>query len=189
MSHNPDISKDPAMLGASGYDRFEDDLYETPAWVTELLLDKLSWERVWEPACGRGAIAKVLTAYGIDVAATDLRDRGYGTPGVDFLTCEDETSRDIITNPPYAQAADFVRRALLLTEKHKGGVAMLMRNDWDAAASRDDLLKPGTRYWGKIVITKRIRWIEGTVGQPRHNHAWFIWGGTRHEWPRILRGR
>jgi hypothetical protein len=182
--------KDRAMMGPALHERHEDDLYETPAWVTELLLDKLGWEeQVWEPACGRGAIAKVLTAHGIDVAATDLREYGYGASGLDFLTCTDETSRDIITNPPYSKAAEFVRRALMLTEKNKGAVAMLMRNDWDAAASRDDLLKPGSRYWGKIVITRRIRWIEGTTGQPRHNHAWFIWGGARYEWPRILRGR
>jgi len=34
---------------------------------------------IWEPACGDGAISKVLLAAGFDVVSTDLIDRGFGT--------------------------------------------------------------------------------------------------------------
>ena len=65
------------------------DLYETPP---EAILALLAAEDVpavvWEPACGRGAMARVLRASGRHVVATDLVD--YATPDqdaarVDFL--------------------------------------------------------------------------------------------------------
>lgn len=177
------------MLGPARYERMPDDLYETPEWVTRVLLRTVSFQRVWEPACGRGAISKVLMADGIDVASTDLRDHGYGVPDRDFLTCLDETSRDIVTNPPYAHADAFVRHALMLTERHKAAVAMLLRNEWDAGVTRDDILGTGSRFWAKIVLTDRPRWIPGTKGRPRHTYAWFIWDGAPVEHAKLLRGR
>src|SRR6516225_4745034 len=66
------------------------DLYETPSVAVEALLRVLALPRgaIWEPACGRSAIANVLRAYGHRVVCTDLID--YGTDpnaiyGVDFL--------------------------------------------------------------------------------------------------------
>ncbi|MEY2653737.1 MAG: Sphingobium phage Lacusarx [Pseudomonadota bacterium] len=176
------------MLGPARYTREELDLYETPAWCTRTLLDHLAFQRVWEPACGLGAISKVLEAEGIDVASTDVVDRGYGSE-LDFLVDGHETSRDIITNPPYSLADDFVRQALKLTERHQAGVAMLMRHEWDAGVTRDDLLVPGSRYWGKLVLTDRPRWFADSSGRPRHAYAWYIWSGKPVLFPRLLRGR
>jgi len=34
--------------------------------------------QIWEPACGDGAISRVLEAAGYQVISTDLIDRGYG---------------------------------------------------------------------------------------------------------------
>ena len=56
---------------------------------------------IWEPACGDGAIARVLERAGHRVIATDLIDRGYGEAGVDFLTTAEPRARHIVTNPPY----------------------------------------------------------------------------------------
>jgi hypothetical protein len=56
---------------------------------------------IWEPACGDGAISKVLEAAGYTVISTDLVDRGYGHGGHDFLKSETPLGRNIITNPPY----------------------------------------------------------------------------------------
>jgi hypothetical protein len=181
--------KDRAMMGPALHEREPDDLYETPTWVTQVLLNWINFQRVWEPACGRGMIAKELARVGIDVAATDLREYGYGASGIDFLTCTDETSRDIVTNPPYSKSDAFVRKALKLTEKHQGVVAMLMRAEWDSALARDEFLMPGSRYMAKIVLTRRVRWFEGSTGQPRHNHAWFVWGGKPVDDAILLRGR
>jgi len=51
-----------------------DDLYETPECATRALLavESLPQGTVWEPACGPGAIVRVLRAAGHQVYATDL---------------------------------------------------------------------------------------------------------------------
>src|SRR5262249_8719958 len=65
------------------------DLYETPTPAVHALLaaEPLPPGNVWEPACGPGAIVRVLREAGHRVVATDLVD--YGCPdsagGVDFL--------------------------------------------------------------------------------------------------------
>lgn len=180
---------DPAMVGKARYPRRDAELYETPEWCTRVLLRTVSFQRVWEPACGRGAISRVLEGERIDVASTDLHDHGYGTPGIDFLTSTDETSRDIVTNPPYDQADAFVRKALELTARHQGYVAMLMRHEWDAGKTRDELLAPGSRFFAKIVLTERPVWFEDVVARPRHNFSWYIWAGIPVDYPKLLRGR
>jgi hypothetical protein len=98
------------------------DLYETPACAVEALLrvEKLPL-RIWEPACGRGAIVNVLRAHGHQVVATDIAD--YGLPikppgywGRDFLleTKAPEGTELILTNPPFRIAEPFVAHALEL---------------------------------------------------------------------------
>lgn len=164
---------DPSMVGAAKYERIENDFYPTPAWCTDVLVRHVNFGPVWEPACGNGAISKVLADYGMRVLSTDLIDRGYGEGGRDFFL-ETNELHDIVTNPPYGDLAEaFIRHALALTKPHKRKVAMLMRNEWDSASSRSDLY--AHPYAMKIVLTKRPRWIEGSTGAPRHNYAWFVW--------------
>jgi methylase of polypeptide subunit release factors len=95
-----------------------DDLYETPAVAVEALLrvEHLP-QKIWETACGPGAIVRVLRAAGHEVLASDLVD--YGDPTHfyrrDFLMeplpagCE-----AIVTNPPYKLVEPFVAHALKL---------------------------------------------------------------------------
>ena len=73
------------MLGHDVGGRQKDDFYPTPARGIESLLsvEKFSGP-IWEPACGDGAISKVLLSEGYDVISSDLVDRGYGKHGVDF---------------------------------------------------------------------------------------------------------
>ena len=74
---------------------------------------------IWEPACGDGRLSKRLEELGYNVKSTDLIDRGYGTGGVDFLKCNDVFDGDILTNPPYNLALEFIEHALDLI--HDGG--------------------------------------------------------------------
>ena len=54
-----------------------------------------------------------LSRGGYSVHSTDLVDRGYeGTEIIDFLTYNSKNSMDIITNPPYKYAKEFVEHAL-----------------------------------------------------------------------------
>lgn len=67
---------------------------------------------MWECACGAGNLSKRLSNFGYDVKSTDLIYRGYGIGGVDFLQYTDTFDGDIITNPPYKYAKEFVEHAL-----------------------------------------------------------------------------
>ena len=96
------------------------DLYETPEVATLALLRAEPLPRtIWEPACGPGAIVRVLRDAGHRVIATDLID--YRSPdrdhaGRDFLL--ERRAPDgvemIVTNPPFKLAAQFAAHALSL---------------------------------------------------------------------------
>src|SRR5215212_6850017 len=94
------------------------DLYETPAAAVRALLSAHRFAGpIWEPACGRGAIVRELTAAGYDVVASDLHN--YRVPRqhvCDFLNkrVPPDGARTIITNPPFSLADEFVRQAVKL---------------------------------------------------------------------------
>jgi hypothetical protein len=105
------------------------DFYPTPPEATRALLSVESFDdMIWEPACGDGAISRVLAAAGHRVISTDLIDRGYGLSGIDFLKEAAPRAKHIITNPPYGGglADRFIGQALKLTRATGGTIAMLM---------------------------------------------------------------
>ena len=154
----------------SGYKRIEGDCYETPEWVTRALLPHLgNIKSVWEPAAGTGKMARVLEAAGLQVLSTDI------STGQDFLLAGEQPVDAIVTNPPYNFATQFIGHALRLTTSGGGKVAMLLRTDFDHAKTRWHLFSDCPVFACKIVLTKRIRWIENSIGQPSFNHAWYIW--------------
>jgi hypothetical protein len=166
---------------ASGYERKERDLYETPEWVTWALVPHLPRKpvNIWEPAAGNWKMVRPLSEI-TGVTPTDI------DKGVDFLECHQlpELTDAIITNPPYELATEFVEHALYLT-KGSGVVAMLLRTDFDHAKTRADLFAQHKAFAKKVVLTKRIKWFEDSKGSPSFNHAWFIWD-WKHEGPPTL---
>lgn len=167
---------------ASGYERKERDLYETPAWVTHALVPHLPFmfrRKVWEPAAGSGKMVSALQERGIEVTGTDI------SSGVDFLSAEYLPGIDsIITNPPYELAFEFIDRALHMVAPN-GLVAMLLRTDYDHAKTRAGIFGQCACFAKKVVLTKRIKWFEDSKGQPSFNHAWFIWD-WKHSGPPTL---
>jgi hypothetical protein len=155
----------------SGYARRAHDLYETPAWCVDALLEVLTEipGRIWEPAVGGGSITAALRAHGFDVVGTDI------TQGVDFLKTGTVPARvqTLVTNPPYRLAQGFIEHALSFDQIRI--VAMLLRIDYDSARRRQHLFAGCPAFAGKLVLTKRIRWIEGSTGSPSFNHAWYLW--------------
>jgi len=82
-------------------DREINDFYATPPDATERLLRVEDFDgSIYEPCCGMGHISKVFEQNGFNVESTDLIDRGFGRPYVDFLQ-ETEQRDNIVTNPPY----------------------------------------------------------------------------------------
>jgi hypothetical protein len=104
--------------------REENDFYATHPqavrqFLRQLLIDKVylsPW--IWECACGEGHMAEVFRECGHTVYATDLIDRGYGIPNVDFLTtCDYPNGYDIFTNPPFKLAEEFAYRGNQILQK------------------------------------------------------------------------
>lgn len=111
--------------GASNHtheERAEFDFYATePKAIDKLYATgELDCKNIWECACGEGHLSKRLEELGFKVKSTDLVDRGYGQGEIDFFKCTEMFDGDILTNPPYKKALEFVLKALdLITERHK----------------------------------------------------------------------
>ena len=168
-------------LGASNHTvnpRAENDFYATDPRAIELLLNVENFsDKVWECACGEGHLSKVLESKGYDVISTDLIDRGFGTGGVDFLSFSETFDGDIITNPPYKYAIEFVEKAISsITNGHK--VAMLLRLSFLEGISRRKLFDrhpPKTVYVAsKRILCAKNGDFENSDGSAIA-YAWFVW--------------
>ena len=194
---------DPAMIGASNFERLENDAYDTPPEVTGYLIDAdreftgLGTRPILEPAAGKGSMSVVLqNRLGVPVFSADVKPRARWITRRDFLaapvmpptTLHDAALKyDIVTNPPFGDLArPFVDRALNHLRMQRevfgstGQVAwLLLRNEWNSAGGRVHLFQPGPviSFLGKVVINRRIRWFKPRKGDkgPRHNFSWFGW--------------
>ena len=74
-----------SILGASNHSEKEreiDDFYATdPDAVSVLFLHESFSDKIWECACGSGALSKRMEQLGKQVMSTDLIDRGFGRGG------------------------------------------------------------------------------------------------------------
>ena len=157
--------------------RERDDFYPTPPKATKALLSVESFEGgIWEPACGDGAISKVLEEAGYSVLSTDLVDRGYGQGGIDFLLDYQTAADNIVTNPPFKFAEQFVRHAL---GRSRRKVAILDRLAWLEGKARKRLYaeSPIARVW---VFSERVPMLRGgdqmmAGGGGMIAFAWYVW--------------
>lgn len=169
------------VLGTNRGSKFrgEADFYPTPPGATWALarLGVLP-RRVWEPACGDGAMARVLAAAGYEVVATDLHDRGFGESPVDFLTERELRAPAIVTNPPFALADDFVAHAMDLGAET---IAMFLRLKYLEGARRQERIYRRGGLAAVHVFIERVKFFSGEVAreeQPGWNteaFAWFLW--------------
>src|SRR5262249_18794843 len=158
------------------------DLYETPAVAVEALLRVLALpsDTIWEPACGRGAIANVLRAHGHRVICSDLIDYGADPSaihGVDFLKTTEVPNgvRCIVTNPPYMLANEFTAHALELSPN----VVMLLRLAFLESERRSPILDgAGLRrvfvFRKRLPLMRRDGW-RGRKASSGSAFAWFVW--------------
>lgn len=176
-------------------DRVKDDYYATPREGTTPILDReVLRGSILEPACGEGHISEVVKEYypNAEVVSTDLIDRGYGSGGIDFLTHNFNRKFDnIITNPPFKYAKEFIEKGLELANDK---VIMFAKIQLLESEKRKELFEtypPKCIY----VFSKRINpWRNGSPtdekGKPWSStmcFAWFVWevgykGKTSIEW-------
>lgn len=200
-----DEYSDKAIV-SSNFERRQKDRYFTELWVTQVLIDTLkshdfiNFVNVWEPACGRGDMVKVLLQEKFWVALSDIdisAHSGLWATQADFLKSgtfpkmvPDENSA-IITNPPFNKAEEFIRHSLGFDVEL---VAMLLRNEWDCAKTRTDLFVQtflDKSFAMKVVLTSRPRWDDWKNKSkpdksPRHNYAWFVWKKNYKQHPIIV---
>jgi hypothetical protein len=162
-----------------GYERQSDDVYETPAWVTQVVVPYLRKHclRLWDPANGPASrIARALRDEGFRVTATNDNF-------LDRTSLPSSRIDGICTNPPYGVsgrlACQFIAHALELVPV----VAMLLRVDFDSGKTRTNLFRDCKTFDRKIVLLDRIVWFERKGAQgPSDNHCWLIWN-VRHRGP------
>lgn len=140
----------------------------------------LSKYDVWEPACGRGHMARVLGEYFDEVYGTDIVDYGwYGQNLIlDFLSPEADHGPQvnwIITNPPFKKGAEFTLKALRLAGI---GVCMLVRGAFTETIDRyRDIYKdtPPTivAYFSERVPMHRGRLLK--KGSTASQYIWLVW--------------
>lgn len=156
------------------------DFYPTWPAATRALLSVERFDgSIWEPACGNGAMSRELIAAGYPVVSTDLIDRGYGEGGRDFLAEWAPLASNIVTNPPFRWATEFVDRALLLTARDKGKVALFLRLAFLEGVERGRWFPstPLARVW---VMSRRVPMGRGKLAEQGAGHgviafAWFVW--------------
>ena len=118
-------------LGASNHtdqEREENDFYATdPRAIDKLFTVEEFSKKIYEVSAGQGHLSERMKSFGKDVVSSDLIDRGYGLSGVDFLKMSHiEENCDIITNPPYKIATEFIYKSLdLVSDGNK--VAMFLK--------------------------------------------------------------
>lgn len=175
------------LAGDSTEEREPDDFYRTPEHATRPLLAREKFYGiVWEPACGDGAISRLLQQLpGSVVISSDLHDRGFGEVGVDFLKTQRRATH-VVTNPPYRLAQKFVEHALdCATVK----VAMLLKLNFLEGQRRKSFFE-STPLRTVYVFSNRISFDKGNSkgkGNGLLAYAWYVWergytGKPQIEW-------
>ncbi len=184
-------------LGASNHtdkERQLEDYYATDPKAAELLLKLETFApKIWECACGEGHLSKVFEKSGYSVKSTDLMDRGFGKNGVDFLSIDNlEWDGDIITNPPYKYAQEFIEKALKIIPKGNK-VAMFLKIQFLEGKARKTLFlsqPPKIVYVSssRLLCAKNAEFkkmIDG--GGSAVAYDWYVWekgfkGNTTLQW-------
>lgn len=154
------------------------DYYATSPQALEDLLSVEKFGNVWECADGEGHLCRVLKKYGILGRHSDLIDRGCGEGGVDFLLQKLIWDGDIITNPPYRYAQQFVEHALSIIPKGRK-IAMLLKIQFLESKNRQKLFinnPPKIIYvWaGRMFCAFNGKFEDIKHGSPMM-FAWFVW--------------
>ncbi len=94
------------------------DYFSTPSYVVRALLETIKFEgRILDPCCGKGEISKLLKREGYKVKEIDIEAHKFGVgKKQDFLSYYRKVS-NIVANPPFNIALEFIKHALDLAYK------------------------------------------------------------------------
>ena len=175
------------VLGASNHsevEREKDDYYATDPKALEIFLNRIDEDgvrlhkNIWECACGEGHLSEVLKNRGYKVWSTDLIDRGYGSGNTDFLkSIPDSWCGDILTNPPYKYAKEFVEKALEVT-RIGAYTVMFLKIQFLEGQGRRKLFKKHPPKYVYVNSVRQTCYLNGDMSKKLSSAAcycWFVW--------------
>lgn len=176
-----------SVLGASNHSEGERaiyDYYATDPKAMRLLMQKETFSpTIWECACGEGHLSKELVRGGYRVHSSDLVDRGYGSI-CDFLECNNPPDElgdefDIITNPPYSKASEFVYHGMKLLPEGRKLILFLKLQFLEGKSRRKmfELYPPKKIYVSssRILCAKNGMFDVKMDKSSAVAYAWYIW--------------
>lgn len=175
-------------------EREHHDYYATDPIAAELLLkEETLFPHIWGCASGENHLADVFKKHGYDVRISDIVQRTPTTEVYDFLSMDNTSwDGDIVTNPPYRFATEFIYKALsIIREGNK--VAMFLKLQFMEGKGRKHLF---TNFPPKVIYVSSSRincamngHFEGlrTTGGSAVAYAWYVWekgykGPTTVKW-------
>ena len=166
--------------------REKDDFYATDPQSLVRFLDRIKEDNlelapnIWECACGSGVLSNVLKEYGYNVLSSDIVDRGYeDTKLWDFLK---PTNRilfkgDILTNPPYKYALEFIKIALeQVSEGSK--VIMFLKISFLEGKERKEFYKENPPKYIYVFSDRQTCYINGDFSEKKGStvcYCWYVW--------------
>ena len=186
-------------LGASNHtevEREKDDYYATDPIAGRLLLELEDFNDILEPSCGEGHLSKEFLVKGKSVHSSDLIDRHYGEVKNFFEYTE--WNGDIITNPPYKFAKEFIEHSLSIIPTGRK-VAMFLKTTFTETKGRKQFFinnPPKTIYVSstripcylngkRFILNKKTNKMVKVASAVAY--SWFVWhkgftGTTEMKW-------
>ena len=182
-------------LGASSHsqnEREQHDYYATEPKAVRMLLEIENFEgKIWECACGEGHLSEEMKRLGREVYSTDIVDRNYPDRIMDFLGIENNEQVDfnIITNPPYRYANEFISKALSIIPRGKK-LALFLPIRYLEGKQRKAIFKlmpPKVVYVSSSRIKCAMNGDFNKMTGSAVSYAWFVWekgysGDTTLKW-------
>ena len=176
------------MLGANNHsdnERQNDDFYATDPHALEILLKAFNRDGIelhkyiWECACGEGHLSNVLEKNGYITTNTDLVDRGYKNnfQQLNFLTTNTIFDGDILTNPPYKYAKEFVEHALNVL-KDGYYCIMFLKIQFLEGQARLNLFRKYPPKYVYVNSARQLCAMNGEFDKYKSTaicYCWFIW--------------
>lgn len=183
-----------AALGASNHsqtERQKEDYYATHPFAAELLLQNCTLNGpIWEPACGEKHLAGVFEKQGYAVRCSDLIQR-CNCEQLDFLSPSNSQMwlGDIVTNPPYKYAQQFVEKSLSLVPDGSK-VCMFLKLTFLEGKARKSLFTNTPPYQLLVSSSRLICAMNGEFDKYPSSavaYGWYIWikgfkGNTTIRW-------
>ena len=166
-----------------GAQRRENDFYETPEWCLDALIGAEPLVGPYfDPCCGNGAILRFFAGCGEEISGADIDPALVAQCGeldasvADFLSgpVPDDHNKTIVMNPPYKDAAEFIRCALTISPPGRKICALLRLNFLGSSRKRLDLFGPGSELRAVHVLARRPSFT-GDSRTDACEYCWMIW--------------